>query len=337
MRFGDFIGNRHQVEVIQNAIKTGRLAHAYLFSGKEGIGKRLLATTIAQVLHCSCPQEAPDGTLEPCNSCRPCTKVDHLTHPDLFFLAPDGPQIKIEQIRNLQAKLQYRPLESKRKVVIIEDADCMNLSASNALLRTLEEPPPGTIFFLIATSGNKLLPTIRSRCRHLRFSPLSVEEIKRGLEENLEDMGSYNTDLLAQMAEGSLGQALSLSGQDFQELRTGLIEALLGLEKANVAQIYKFAEEYGRNVEDKLLPVRILKSWWRDLFIFNSLPNEKFVVNKDYMSEIASQGPKYRHEHLWGILQEVDAIEASLAYNASLQIGLEMLFFSVTEVLEGTK
>ena len=143
MSFVHVIGHDRQKDVLLRAVRHGRLAHAYLFAGPEGVGKRLMALALVRILFCA--EERG------CGECPPCRKVDHHNHPDLHLLEPDGNSIKIEQIRNIQRDLNLRPHEAARKVCLIESAEAMTVGAANALLKTLEEPRGDTLLILLSS------------------------------------------------------------------------------------------------------------------------------------------------------------------------------------------
>src|SRR5262245_35512401 len=180
-------GQPRAVEALKSALKNGSLHHAYLFAGPEGVGKELAARAFAQALLC------PERPLEGCGSCDACGRVLRGNHPDLCFLMSEEAQIerklsgrsdfegtpsrelRVEQVRKLQERLAYRPLEGTRKVAIVVSAHLMNEKAQNAFLKTLEEPPAGAIIILVASNADTLLPTVRSRCSRVHFVPLPVE------------------------------------------------------------------------------------------------------------------------------------------------------------------
>ncbi len=149
MTFDQILGHERQKEILSRALANGRIAHAYLFSGPDGIGKRLMAMALARAIVC----------LEQrgCGNCLACRKIDHQNHPDLHLLEPDGNSIKIDQIRSFQRELNFKPLEAPRKICMIEQADAMTVGAANALLKTLEEPRGDTLLILLSAQPNRLL------------------------------------------------------------------------------------------------------------------------------------------------------------------------------------
>jgi DNA polymerase-3 subunit delta' len=177
----DVIGHEKQKNILLSALKRGREATSYLFSGESGIGKATFSLEYAKAVNCLEPVET-DGLMDACDSCSSCKKLSSLNHPDLKIVQPDGDVIKIDQIREVAEFLSFTPFEGKKKVVVIDEAERMNQSAQNAFLKTLEEPPDDSLIILITSSEDTLLETIRSRCFRIKFAPLSnieTEEVLR--------------------------------------------------------------------------------------------------------------------------------------------------------------
>ena len=162
---------RVPIAILQAAYANNRLGHAYLFHGEDAIGKRLTAVHLAQALNCEHPPAS--DALDACGACRSCTQIAGRTHPDFLLIEPDremaNPQIKIEQIRELEEQIVYQPLVGAKKIFLIDDADRMTIGAANALLKTLEEPPAHSLLLLISSRPSALPATVRSRCQAIRF------------------------------------------------------------------------------------------------------------------------------------------------------------------------
>ncbi len=152
-----------------------RTAHAYLFSGIEGIGKKLVALEFARMLCC------PEYAGEPGHECGTCEKINRGAHPDVLIEAPLKGSIRIDRIRNLQAFFKYSPIEAPYRVIVIDDAHTMNRAAQNALLKTLEEPPSFGVLILITSKPSSLLPTVLSRLRKIKFAPLARSDVAKEL------------------------------------------------------------------------------------------------------------------------------------------------------------
>lgn len=205
MRFADVVGHERQIDFLRRAEATGHLAHALLFAGPPGVGKRLVADAMAAVVACE------RGAADACEACAGCHQVAAGSHPDILVVAvPSGKrEIPIDSVRQLNQFLRLRPVRGRRKVAIVDDAHLLNLAAQNALLKGLEEPPPGSLMVLVAHTPDALLPTVRSRCQRLRFGPLPDAVLAELLATRLQIPPAEVTELSA-LAEGSPGRALRL-------------------------------------------------------------------------------------------------------------------------------
>src|SRR5439155_24893285 len=202
----------------------GRLAHGYLFAGPPGVGKRLFAGELAKALLCEAP---PAGRLEACDQCVACTLVDASTHPDLFTVGrpEESNEIPIEIMRELCRGFGLKSARGRGKVAILDDADDLNDASANCFLKTLEEPPPRSLFILVGTSMDRQLPTIVSRCQVVRFAPLSAEVMADLLKAHGAG-DAQQVQRLVRLAGGSPGQALALADPALWQFRKVLLEGL---------------------------------------------------------------------------------------------------------------
>jgi DNA polymerase-3 subunit delta' len=239
-------GHDVQARAFARAAARGRLAHAYLFTGPTGIGKRLFADELAKALLC----EVRTGNLEACDRCQSCILFDAGTHPDFIAVArpPDKNELPVEVMRELCRGFSLKSARGRAKIAVLNDADDLNDESANCFLKTLEEPPPLSVFFLVGTSPEAQLPTVVSRCQVVRFSPLPdalVADILR--EHGVED------DRLAEhavkLARGSAGQALALADAELWAFRKKLIDGLTR-SQPDTAELAKewlaFTEEAGK-------------------------------------------------------------------------------------------
>lgn len=199
--FENIIGNTNIKTVLEKSIKQNKLSHSYLFVGIQGIGKKMIATEFAKMILC-----LDDNKY--CNHCKSCIEFDTNNNPDFVLISPDGNNIKIEQIRDIQKRIQEKPIISEKKVYIIDNADLMTTEAQNCLLKTLEEPPEFAVIILIGSNSNTFLPTIKSRCTIMNFNKISDEEMTKYLREKC-DVKNIDQNMLY-MYQGSIGKALEL-------------------------------------------------------------------------------------------------------------------------------
>lgn len=256
------IGLDRSAEALNAMISSARLPHALLFTGPRGGGKNSLARALAAALNCSAP--APDGG--PCGQCPSCQKMAKDIHPDLISLGPSGKarQIKMEDIQNLRAQMAFRPFEGRIKVFIIREADRLSQDSGNALLKTLEEPPPDSLLILTSASEAELMPTILSRCLRLRLPPLPRALILDALADK-RDLSGPRASLLAALAAGALGPALNLDPDATWEQWTEL-HRIMGAPSApaRLEAAWSWVKKTVAQEEGWSGQLNLLRLWWRE-------------------------------------------------------------------------
>ena len=234
MAWQGILGHDKIVEFFRRAAQRGRLSGSYLFIGPDGIGKRRFAVALAKSLLCLNNSE---GDLNPCGTCASCKEIDNNSHPDLEIVQKpaDKSLIPLELLigdvehRNSEGLchfLSVKPQFAKRKIAILDDADFLNAEGANAMLKTLEEPPPNALFILLGTSAAKQLPTIRSRCRIVRFDPLSQDDSTQILQDSQIVDSPVQARLLASIGQGSLANAVAWKNDEFLEFRQNILKIL---------------------------------------------------------------------------------------------------------------
>ena len=216
-------GHDAALKTFRATVSRGRLGQAYLFVGPDGIGKQLFARELAKALLC----EQPRGPLDACDHCPACAQVEAGTHPDVFSLhtPEEKHELPIDEMRAFCAQMALKPSRGPRKIGIVVDADDFNESSANAFLKTLEEPPPGSLLILLATSTDRQLPTILSRCQTVRFHPLGPDDLRAVLAaQGVKDRAQL--ERLVRLGSGSPAAALALNDDDFWQIRRCLIDGL---------------------------------------------------------------------------------------------------------------
>lgn len=241
MRFQDIQGQQAACTGLRHAYANGRLSHAYIFDGPDGVGKRSTALALASLLLCQAP-----GDDDACGRCAACRQVQAGTHPDLYQIAPDGKTIRIRQIRELRARLADMAVYGGYTVVIIDAADTMTLEAANAFLKTVEEPVGPTCFILITQQADRLPETIRSRAQLVRFQALSEAVLRRLLGPRAEGEAGH---LAVSLAEGSMARAERVLADDawretLLRRREALEELLNGLPTRHDGALLRFADAF---------------------------------------------------------------------------------------------
>lgn len=229
--FENIVGNDKQKNTLINSVKSSRSSHSYLFIGNSGIGKKLIAKEFAKMLLCL------EGNS--CGGCKACIEFDSNNNPDFMLLEAENGSIKIEQIRLLQRKVAEKPIISKSKVYIINDADLMTIEAQNCLLKTLEEPPQYVTIILVGTNENNFLSTIKSRCTIIPFSKIPNEDIKKYLEKNY-NVTNISSNML-DIFDGSIGKAIQL--KDKGETYKNIDKIIQNLDNYDIISILNLGEE----------------------------------------------------------------------------------------------
>lgn len=232
MPFRDVIGHRKLVALLSRSIERDSIPPSLIFAGPAGIGKRLVALASAQTLNCLDPRRKTARTSDPveydaCGVCAACSRIARGLHPDVVILEPgDTGSIKVDPIRDVIDRAGYRPFEGRRRVVIVDEADALVPQAQNALLKTLEEPPSGSVFILVSARADSLLPTVQSRCPRLRFHQLGPEDVAQVLIRHGKKEAEAHA--IAALANGSVGAALDVSADILVDARDVALRVLTG-------------------------------------------------------------------------------------------------------------
>jgi DNA polymerase-3 subunit delta' len=243
-------GHEQLAQAFAAVVRRGRLAHAYLFVGPEGVGKKLFAVALAKALLCEAPGAAE--RIAGCDRCPACLQVEAGTHPDyqLTGLPADKHEFPVALMQELTRNLARKPARGRHRVAILDDADHLNEEAANAFLKTLEEPPPRSLLILLGTSADRQLPTILSRCQVIRFAPLPVEVVADELvREGIVEQPA-EARRLARLSGGSLGEARALADPGLWQFRADFLDRLSQPKPDAVALgelLVRFAEEEGKD------------------------------------------------------------------------------------------
>ena len=221
MLFSEIRGHSRALQLLTRVMRTGRLAHAYLFSGPEGVGKATVAREMTASLLCT-----DKSSLEPCGHCPGCRQYNSDNHPDFVHVRPDGVSIKIDQIRSLKKQLAFSPFAGGIRVILIEEAQTMRREAANSLLKLLEEPPPDNLFLLVASDAEPTLPTILSRCQVVAFAPLADDIAAEIIGMHSPELDGRESLMLARLSGGCPGRGLTMDAGDVLPLRDQVVAVL---------------------------------------------------------------------------------------------------------------
>ena len=304
------IGHQQILEQLYHAIASNRVAGAYLFVGVANVGKETVALHFAKSINCLSSDKGA------CGSCLSCRKADDGNHPDLQIIRPSGTWIKIDQIRELQKRIIYRPLEGVRKVYILTEAERLNLEAANCLLKTLEEPPADSVLILLTTNLDALLPTIRSRCQIIPFHPLLVSELAEHLMERF-DINETQAFSISTVAGGAFGKASALvqEGAEFDE------EIPEILTVGNRLDAFRIAEKWSQQPE----VLDHLVTWYRDLVLLHQGAPTDLLTHVHHAEQLKELTTHYSRLQLQSAIKAIFETKAMLQRNVNATLALEVL------------
>ncbi|NDJ62170.1 MAG: DNA polymerase III subunit [Chloroflexi bacterium] len=315
-------GHDWAVAHLRKSIGHARVRHAYLFAGAESVGKTTLARAFAMTLNCTHPDEA----VRPCGACRSCRKTTSGNHPDLLLPHTDpsgSSSLKIEAVREIAGQIALKPFEARYRIALFDHFERAQPRAQDALLKTLEEPPPHALLFLLTPSSEPILPTIISRSQVIHLRPVAVETITALLLERGADADT--AALLAHLSAGRPGWALrALAEPDMLARRSEALAVLEQLLAANHIGRFKAAEDLSR---DKAALISLLELWqtyWRDLVLLTT-GSGLTVSNLDRADQLEQLAERVSEEEALAALRATQQLLRLLNTNANVRLALEVL------------
>lgn len=312
------IGHEWALDLLAQAIRGGRVSHAYLFTGPAQVGKVTLARAFAQALQCENFQDAPCGT------CHTCRRVVQGRYPDVQYITADKNIIQIEQVRVLQTDAAISPLEGKRKVFIIREIERASLPAANALLKTLEEPPPQVVLLLTSSRRDLVLPTILSRCQVVGLRPLPLAQVQRALQEHW-DVAEERAPLLARLSAGRLGWAVTAHTHPVVwETRSKHLDDLLVLTEDGYPGRLAYAEALSRQPDSVEAVLELWAAWWHDVMLLQHDLGDA-LLNLDRKTQLIQQSALYRPDQVQHALNDLAQTLRRIKANVNLRLALDVL------------
>ena len=325
--FKDVVGHNDIIKYISNAVKEGKVSHAYILNGERGSGKKMLATLFAGTLLCE------KGEADCCNKCHSCKQAQSGNHPDIIRVTHEKPNtIGVDDIRDqVNNDILIKPYQGPYKIYIIADADLMSPQAQNALLKTIEEPPEYAVIFLLTENAEVLLPTINSRCVMLKLRNIKDTLIKKYLMEKLE-VPDYKADMCAAFAQGNMGRAILLaSSEHFNEIREDALQLLKYMNDMELSEIVKSIKRinnYKLEVNDYF---DIIMIWFRDVLLYKATKDIDKVVFKDQIQYIKERAKKSSYEGIELILESLEKAKSRLKANVNFDLTMELLLLTIKE------
>lgn len=333
MPFRAITGHARPIGILQAALRHQRLAHAYLFHGEARIGKFLTAMHLAQALHCE--RSPASGDPDGCGLCRSCQQVAARTHPDYVVIEPDRelatPQIKIEQVRDIEQQFVYRPLMGERKICVIDDADRLTIGAANALLKTLEEPPGHGLFLLISSRPSALPITIRSRCQSLRFTTPARTQVEAALILTRE-IPPADARFLAVIADGRIGEALAMDLAEARARQLECVELVASATLKSSAAVLTAAESLAK-ADRGLEILGWLMRWIRDLVLVRVGGDQEQILHLDHLPQLQHYAKQADVGLLLDLMKDIERTEQQATRHLNLHMALETCLLRLREAL----
>ncbi len=345
MPFRDITGHAHIYELLGRATARDSLPPSLIFAGPQGVGKRMTAVALAQLLNCLTPVAPGGGELRPddglqvrdaCGVCASCRRIARRVHADVLLIAPgETGAIKVDQVREAVERTGYRPFEGRRRVVIIDHADALVIQAQDALLKTLEEPPPASVFVLVTSRPDVLLPTVRSRCQRLRFGRLAPADVAAVLMAN-HQYSESDAHAAASLSDGSIGAALEGGVEGFVDAReaaAGLLDSVAASNdprrRLEGARALTGAVRGGSDREALARRLHALSSILRDVGVLLSRADERCLANADLRPLLERLQRSFDGERALRAFSAVDRALSALERNASPKIVADWLAFQI--------
>lgn len=343
--FRDILGQERVLGYLKAALSRGRLAHAYLFMGPEGVGKESVARAMASALNCAAPLEDGDA----CGVCPSCTRLLAGTHPDFHVIRPISkerpPKIVIEQIREFRRITAYPPVAGGWRLALIKPGEDLRDESANALLKILEEPPPQHLLIITAGVEADLFPTVVSRCQKLAFTPLPYPLITQELIRH--GLSPSQAALLAALSGGSLGRALATEPEELLLQRQQVLSDLKTLSQGNATTALDWAqglakkekkenesEEEGKKEgkarkksEETDTFILLSQLWYRDLLLLSQGAPERLLAHQDLLKDLKAEAARNQPKSWLAKLASLNAAQRHLRANLNPELTLDLLGF----------
>jgi len=340
MSFSQILGQERAKSFLAQVMAREKIPHAYLFTGIPGIGKTTTAMALTMALNC---QEPVNG--DACGHCVSCRQMKSGNFPDFLSIRPEGKNIKIDQIRDLNRKLGFAPVSGRYRVIVLDKAETMTTEAANSLLKTLEEPPPGNILVLKVTEPLDLLPTIVSRCQRVPFQPLPVDDMTYWLVKQ-KGVDAEIAAVLARISGGSLGRALKMCEGDFFDKRQEWLQRLIRLPGLSGEKALEMALECAQEAkktgsqtseiwETSLMDMlEVWETWYRDLLLVRVGGGKHLMINVDFSHKLKNIAGKLKVQNLIHSILAVDQSQRDLRRMRNTKLVMEHTVLSLRRLVE---
>lgn len=327
MQWTEIVGHVENIKMLRYMESSNRMPHSILLSGPSGIGKFMVANVVGVALLCSALESRP------CGNCQSCRQMAHGTHPDSVLIRPDGTNIKIEQIRNLQHEVGLAPYIGVRRVCIIDGAELMTVQASNSLLKILEEPAGDVVFILVSANRQMLLTTIISRCMSLSFQPLADEVLTEALIHK--GFLPESAAVAARLSRGRMGIALSILEPDGLALRNQSIRIMDHIIEGKMTALWETASALEKMERKDLLTVLAYCTYLlRDILMVLTGQEQQVLFNIDLVDWLKEQASIWSEKGLVESLKAIEEARRSLQANGNARLTSEALLIKIYDLVK---
>ncbi|MCR5303873.1 MAG: DNA polymerase III subunit delta' [Lachnospiraceae bacterium] len=328
-KFEDIIGQERIRETLAESIRRDEPIQTLIIEGETGSGKNFIADIYARALLC----ESDTRYEGPCGECHSCRLTESMSHPDLVRIMHEKPKtIGIDDVRTgLVNSIHTRPSLSKYRIYIIPDAEKMNPTAQNAILKTIEEPPEYAVIIMLTTSAGSLIETIRSRCQTLHLQPLPDSQIAAYLNDVLDVKGS-KAELCTAFARGNIGRARLLAlNEEYEEIRQSAVSLLSHIRESDQLELMNAVTEVGKWNMDPGDFLGIMTVWYRDVLLYKAVRDPDRLVFRNETRGIKDAADHISYEGIENILNALTKAKQRFRANVTKDLVIELLFLAIQE------
>ncbi|MGF7144362.1 DNA polymerase-3 subunit delta' [Anaerotaenia torta] len=327
--FEQIIGHESIIQHLQNAIRSGKVSHAYIFHGEAGMGKKLLADAFACALQCE------EGGAA-CGRCKSCMQAASGNHPDIIRVTHEKASIGVDDIRlQVNGDIQIKPYSSPYKIYIIGDGDKLTEAAQNALLKTMEEPPEYAVLLLLVSNITVLLPTILSRCVQLNLKPVDKAAIKEFLMLR-HQIPDYKAEMAAAFSSGNVGKAIKYAASgDFEKMKEDVLHILKYIDEMELHEIISGLKVLTANkpvIEDY---IDLMMLWYRDVVMYKATMDPDLLLYREERSFIKQQANVRSYDNIDKIINAMEKAKIRLRANVNFDIAIELMLLTIKENSNG--
>lgn len=327
--FKDILGNETLKNHFKTAVRQKKISHAYIIEGEKGSGKKMLAEAFAKILQC---EQKKENQEEACGICTSCKQMENKNHPDVVWVPHEKPNvISVKEVREQMVNtIDVMPYKGPYKIYIVDEAEKMNIAAQNAVLKTIEEPPPYGIILLLTTNRGVFLPTILSRCILLTVKPVPNQQIRQYLMEHW-SIEEKTADFCVDISMGNIGKAVDAAlSEEFTKIRQfarSVLPYIHELEPYEIAEKVKQLKNEKENVQDFL---DMMFMWFRDLLVLKTCDQQNLLIFKEDYLFLKKQSKNISYERLNEAFGDIEQTRTRLRANVNFDSSLEVLLIKLS-------